>query len=207
MTSAEFDLLRTFCERPGRVLSRDSLLDLTQGRIRRKIEPDPQNATMIKTVRSGATCSRRPWMRSRSRPTAGHETARLSQSEGNRRPDRGAGGDLDRGDSPDNRRDLSDPPTGSAIRRSATAIVSSQPSSSFSARRPRPNGRGSSPISRARFRNWKSPNFRRARPLQRTSQRGPTSAICIVALAAVIACFGSGKKTTVRSESRCRTEP
>ena len=58
MTSAEFDLLRTFCERPGRVLSRDSLLDLTQGRnagsfersidvlvsrIRRKIEPDPQN--------------------------------------------------------------------------------------------------------------------------------------------------------------------
>jgi len=68
MTSAEFDLLRTFCERPGRVLSRDSLLDLTQGRtagsfersidvlvsrIRRKIESDPQDATMIKTVRSG----------------------------------------------------------------------------------------------------------------------------------------------------------
>src|SRR6201994_4705941 len=68
MTSAEFDLLRTFCERPGRVLSRDSLLDLTQGRssgsfersidvlvsrIRRKIEADPQDATMIKTVRSG----------------------------------------------------------------------------------------------------------------------------------------------------------
>jgi len=67
MTSAEFDLLRTFCERPGRVLSRDSLLDLTQGRvagsfersidvlvsrIRRKIESDPQDATMIKTVRS-----------------------------------------------------------------------------------------------------------------------------------------------------------
>jgi two-component system OmpR family response regulator len=68
MTSAEFDLLQTFCERPGRVLSRDSLLDLTQGRnagsfersidvlvsrIRRKIEPDPQGATLIKTVRSG----------------------------------------------------------------------------------------------------------------------------------------------------------
>jgi two-component system OmpR family response regulator len=68
MTSAEFDLLRIFCERPGRVLSRDSLLDLTNGRnagsyersidvlvsrIRRKIEPDPQEATMIKTVRSG----------------------------------------------------------------------------------------------------------------------------------------------------------
>jgi two-component system OmpR family response regulator len=68
MTSAEFDLLQTFCERPGRVVSRDSPLDLTQGRnagsfersidvlvsrIRRKIEPDPQNATLIKTVRSG----------------------------------------------------------------------------------------------------------------------------------------------------------
>src|ERR1700747_2084259 len=68
MTSAEFDLLRAFCERPGRVLSRERLLDLTQGRqagffersidvlvsrIRRKIEPDPHDATMIKTVRSG----------------------------------------------------------------------------------------------------------------------------------------------------------
>ncbi len=68
MTSAEFDLLRTFCERPGRVLSRDSLLDLTQGRstgsfersidvlvsrIRRKIEPNPADPTLIKTVRSG----------------------------------------------------------------------------------------------------------------------------------------------------------
>jgi two-component system OmpR family response regulator len=68
MTSAEFDLLQAFCERPGRVLSRDSLLDLTHGRnagsfersidvlvsrVRRKIEPDPQEATLIKTVRSG----------------------------------------------------------------------------------------------------------------------------------------------------------
>ncbi|MET0876306.1 MAG: response regulator [Tardiphaga sp.] len=68
MTSAEFDLLRTFCERPGRVLSRDSQRDQTQGRnagsfersidvlvsrIRRKIEADPQDATLIKTVRSG----------------------------------------------------------------------------------------------------------------------------------------------------------
>ena len=69
MTSAEFDLFTyVLRERPGRVLSRDSLLDLTQGRssgsfersidvlvsrIRRKIEPDPQDATMIKTVRSG----------------------------------------------------------------------------------------------------------------------------------------------------------
>ena len=31
--AAEFDLLHAFCERPGRVLSRDQLLDLTQGRV------------------------------------------------------------------------------------------------------------------------------------------------------------------------------
>jgi two-component system OmpR family response regulator len=68
MTSAEFDLLQAFCERAGRVLSRESLLDLTHGRnagafersidvlvsrIRRKIEADPQDAAIIKTVRSG----------------------------------------------------------------------------------------------------------------------------------------------------------
>jgi two-component system OmpR family response regulator len=68
LTSAEFDLLQVLCERPGRVLSRDSLLDLTQGRtagsfersidvlisrIRRKIEADLQNPEIIKTVRSG----------------------------------------------------------------------------------------------------------------------------------------------------------
>lgn len=32
LTGAEFDLLRTFLDRPGRVLSRDQLLDLTRGR-------------------------------------------------------------------------------------------------------------------------------------------------------------------------------
>ncbi|HEY0327462.1 MAG TPA: response regulator [Rhodopseudomonas sp.] len=68
LTSAEFDLLRAFCERAGRVLSREVLLDLTQGRnsgsfdrsidvlvsrIRRKIEADPQDAMLIKTIRSG----------------------------------------------------------------------------------------------------------------------------------------------------------
>ncbi|TKW67364.1 MAG: response regulator [Paracoccus denitrificans] len=34
LTGAEFDLLKVFLERPGRVLSRDQLLDLTQGRNR-----------------------------------------------------------------------------------------------------------------------------------------------------------------------------
>jgi len=68
LTSAEFDLLQAMCERAGRVLSREQLLDLTQGRspgafersvdilisrIRRKIEADPHRPELIKTVRSG----------------------------------------------------------------------------------------------------------------------------------------------------------
>ena len=68
VTSAEFDLLQAFCEWPGRILSRDQLLDLTQGRnagsfersidvlvsrLRRKIERDPHQPVIIKTVRSG----------------------------------------------------------------------------------------------------------------------------------------------------------
>jgi two-component system OmpR family response regulator len=68
LTGAEFDLLHAMCLRPGRVLSRDQLLDLTQGRapgpfersidvlvsrIRQKIERDPRNPEMIKTIRSG----------------------------------------------------------------------------------------------------------------------------------------------------------
>lgn len=67
ITGAEFDLLRALCERPGRVLTRDQLLDLTRGRsagtfdrsvdilisrIRRKIESNPQEPDIIKTVRS-----------------------------------------------------------------------------------------------------------------------------------------------------------
>jgi two-component system OmpR family response regulator len=68
LTGAEFDLLTAFCERPRRVLTRDQLLDLTQGRaagpfdrsidtlvsrIRQKIEKDPRDPTLIQTVRLG----------------------------------------------------------------------------------------------------------------------------------------------------------
>jgi two-component system, OmpR family, response regulator len=67
LTSAEFDLLRVFLERPGRLLSRDQLLDLTQGRerdplersidvlmsrLRRKLG-DNVKSTLFKTVRNG----------------------------------------------------------------------------------------------------------------------------------------------------------
>jgi two-component system OmpR family response regulator len=68
MTSAELDMLTAFCENPGQVLSRDQLLELTHGglagpversidvhvsRIRQKIETDPRNPDLIKTVRLG----------------------------------------------------------------------------------------------------------------------------------------------------------
>jgi len=68
LTGAEFGLLQVLCERAGRVLSREQLLDLTQGRaagslersidvlisrLRRKIERDMHEPQIIKTVRSG----------------------------------------------------------------------------------------------------------------------------------------------------------
>ena len=68
LTAGEFDLLVAFAEHPQRVLSRDQLLDLTRGRsalpfdrsidvqlsrLRRKIEADPKEPALIKTVRGG----------------------------------------------------------------------------------------------------------------------------------------------------------
>jgi two-component system, OmpR family, response regulator len=67
LTGAEFDLLRTFLERPGRMLSRDQLLDLTRGRegdvldrsidvlvsrLRRKLT-ESGASQLFKTVRNG----------------------------------------------------------------------------------------------------------------------------------------------------------
>lgn len=68
LSGGEFDLLLAFIEHPQRVLTRDMLLDLARGRIaspfdrsidvqvsrlRRKIETDPANPSIIKTVRTG----------------------------------------------------------------------------------------------------------------------------------------------------------
>lgn len=68
LSAGEFDLLVAFAEHPQRVLSRDQLLDLARGRsavpfdrsidvqvsrLRRKIEADPQEPLLIKTVRGG----------------------------------------------------------------------------------------------------------------------------------------------------------
>jgi two-component system phosphate regulon response regulator OmpR len=66
VTAMEFDMLKVFADRPNRPLSRDQLLNLTQhrdwdpfdrsidirvARLRRKIEPDPDNPVYLKTVR------------------------------------------------------------------------------------------------------------------------------------------------------------
>lgn len=68
LSTAEFRLLSVFLERPGLVLSRDQLLDLTSGRaadvwdrsidnqisrLRRKIEDDPKRPELIKTSWGG----------------------------------------------------------------------------------------------------------------------------------------------------------
>src|SRR5438309_8867417 len=66
LTTGAFDLLAAFVNNPNQVLSRDRLLDLARnreagpfdrtidvqvGRLRRKLEDDPQNPSLIKTVR------------------------------------------------------------------------------------------------------------------------------------------------------------
>ncbi len=66
LSTAEFTLLMAFVMRPGRVLNRDQLLDLARGRethafdraidtlvsrLRRKLDDDPKNPQIIKTIR------------------------------------------------------------------------------------------------------------------------------------------------------------
>jgi two-component system, OmpR family, response regulator len=66
LTTSEFVLLRVLAERAGRVLTREQLLDLTKGsadeafdrsidahisRLRHKLEPDPRNPRLLKTIR------------------------------------------------------------------------------------------------------------------------------------------------------------
>jgi two-component system OmpR family response regulator len=68
LRAGEYELLLAFLDHPKRVLSRDQLLDLARGRnaspfdrsvdvqvsrLRRKIEPDPAEPTLIQTVRGG----------------------------------------------------------------------------------------------------------------------------------------------------------
>ncbi len=66
LTSGEFDLLVAFADHPGRLLTREQLLDIARGRtaeifdrsidiqvsrLRRKIEDDPKEPAFIKTIR------------------------------------------------------------------------------------------------------------------------------------------------------------
>jgi Transcriptional regulatory protein, C terminal len=72
LTRGEFAVLKMFVARPGRVISRDSLLnafadrrfepfdrsvDVLVGKLRRKIEPDPKSPRLIVTVPARATAS------------------------------------------------------------------------------------------------------------------------------------------------------
>jgi two-component system OmpR family response regulator len=67
LSSGEFDLLLAFVEHPQRVLTREQLIDLARGsthvafdrsidvqvsRLRSKLETDPRNPAIIRTVRS-----------------------------------------------------------------------------------------------------------------------------------------------------------
>lgn len=71
LTTADHRLLTVLLERPRTVLSREQLLDLTQGRsggpldrtidnqisrLRRKIEPDPTRPRLVTTVRNAGYC-------------------------------------------------------------------------------------------------------------------------------------------------------
>jgi len=68
LTGGEYDLLMAFLLHPQRVMTRDELMELARGRLpgpedrtidvqvghlRRKIEADPKNPELIKTVRGG----------------------------------------------------------------------------------------------------------------------------------------------------------
>ncbi|QZD86793.1 response regulator [Qipengyuania psychrotolerans] len=68
ISTAEFRMLRAFCDHPRQVMDRDRLLDMVQGReaqlfdravdnqisrLRRKIEQDSRNPQLIQTVRGG----------------------------------------------------------------------------------------------------------------------------------------------------------
>jgi DNA-binding response OmpR family regulator len=67
LTTGEFDLLAALARHPGRVFGRDALMDLTHGRslaafdrtidaqiarLRKKIEADPKNPMLVKSVRN-----------------------------------------------------------------------------------------------------------------------------------------------------------
>lgn len=68
LSTAEYELLQAFLDNPGRILTRDQLLDITKGReaqpfdrtidvqvarLRKKIEEDPKQPKILQTVRGG----------------------------------------------------------------------------------------------------------------------------------------------------------
>ncbi len=78
LSGGEFDLLLAFAEHPQRVLTRDQLLDFARGhahdvydrsidvqvsRLRHKLEKDPKNPLLIRTVRNGGYMFNAPMKR------------------------------------------------------------------------------------------------------------------------------------------------
>ena len=71
LTAMEFDLLKALVERPNQVLARRALtltrkrewepfdrsIDILIGRLRRKVEDDPDRPSAIRTIRGAGTCS------------------------------------------------------------------------------------------------------------------------------------------------------
>jgi class 3 adenylate cyclase len=101
LTRAEFALLRFFVSHPGRVLSRDALLeamagrrfepfdrsvDVVVGRLRRKIEPDPKQPCIIVTVPGGGY--RFDAAPRRTMPTAAPEPEEAAAKAAPRAPER-----------------------------------------------------------------------------------------------------------------------
>ena len=70
ITGAEFDLLHALCLRPGRVLSRDQLLDLTQGRTRRPVRAQHRRADLAASARRSSATRATPSSSARSAPAA-----------------------------------------------------------------------------------------------------------------------------------------
>jgi TolB-like protein/DNA-binding winged helix-turn-helix (wHTH) protein/Flp pilus assembly protein TadD len=104
LTRGEFALLRMFVTRPGRVLSRDTLLDALAsrrfepfdrsvdvliGRLRRKIEPDPKDPRLIVTVPGEGY--RFDGLSKTSQPDQKPSIAVLAPPDDEGRPDRGSG--------------------------------------------------------------------------------------------------------------------
>ncbi len=88
LSAAEAALLQSLLQRPNKILSREQLIgereldpfdrsiDVRISRLRRKLEDDPQDPKIIKTVYGAATCCAPRWSGSRDERRVGRDFAR-----------------------------------------------------------------------------------------------------------------------------------